>query len=236
MKGMVLAALLSILLLGCTSQQAAPTATPSAPVATPAVTPVSSVSTSASGTPSASIAKAPADAAQAAGLQACLDSSRDWKVEYSMTADAAGTGTTSKFTQYRKGDKYRTDMELSGIQTRMLALGSDSYSCTKMPAGWSCTRLETQAQKPAEDAIRDNAQAFDEDGAMEVAGVQAKCFKGSVETTEVRYCISDECVPLYISTRGSMGTDGVAVSTETKADSYSLQAEDSDFELPAQPQ
>lgn len=162
-----------------------------------------------------------------------------WKVTYQLS----GTGMqgTSEMSQYVKGlDKLRTDVSAAGTQTRTYLLGTNIYFCTNS-GEWSCMKFSipqndsSQLAADLEKNLEANPSKYTvlPDGTMQIAGVSATCFKVASEDGNVRYCVSNEGVPLYTKTTAESG--GKTVEFEMKATSYSTSVTDSDFSLPAEP-
>ena len=176
----------------------------------------------------------PRSGGENSGLALCTGAPREWKIEYAIESDAGGQKTTSKMTQFYKGQKkIRSDFATSGIEARSYLLGSEYYSCTQVSGSWSCSKIEKPAGSDTEGQIARDAPTYVEDGTISVAETTANCWKGNVGYSEIRYCISSDCLPLYIATKGS--SSGMTVETVTKATSFAKSVADSDFELPAAP-
>ena len=163
-----------------------------------------------------------------------------YKVEYDMTAIAAGTATSSKLSMYFKSPKYRTDSTITAagttIESRAIFTGSKIYSCSKVEGIWSC--LETTVSASANAAastqsIQNNPAdyAITADGTMVVAGETASCYKvvANDSSYTTRYCYTSSGFPVYIKTEAS------GYVSELTATSFSQTVVDADFEVPAEP-
>lgn len=244
-KLMLIGLVCAVLLFGCSGQQ---TAAPTAPAPTPAKTaPAPAPAAPANAPAPAPTPAAPAQANNASAgtnpapeqpsaapssasdaLLGALTGNSGYKVVYQVTA---GTAASYEMTEYLKGGNMRTDIALSGMQSRTYVISGKVTSCILAGTTWSCNALpsqNTQSVDIGEQLKADPSKyAITADGTQTVAGVAATCYKVVGTDATVRYCISSEGVPLYVKTT-AQGMDVVMQAT-----SYSTSVTDADFALPA---
>jgi hypothetical protein len=164
-----------------------------------------------------------------------------WKIAYDLKSSAQGEQTTMQMTQYMKGEqKFRTDMTVQGMESRMYMVNEVYTMCTKSDGNWACFKSEpskdtTASTEKWEDSYEEDTTKYNivEDGTKNVAGVSTKCFKiTEISNTKatVRYCFANDGAPLYM-----FFTDGENTS-EMIATSYTKSVSDSDFNPPAEAQ
>ena len=172
-------------------------------------------------------------------LLSIMGLTQGWKVSYTINGTNMPSGST--MTQYIKGtDKIRVDSTAMGTESRSFVLSGKTYSCINQGESWICYKVDSsqsgQNSTNLQNDIQSNPSKYTvtADGSMQVAGVTAACYKVVSVDGTVRYCVSQEGIPLYIKTTGS--TQGVSYESELTATSYSTSVSDSDFQLPATPQ
>ncbi len=223
----------SMLLLGCVGNGAtSATPTPAVIEATPtpvAVATATPLVLDATPTPAVNDAT-PTPKVETSALTTCLSASRSWKVDYAVKAVTNGESSQVQMTQYFKDGKIRTDVTSSGVEVRTFVDGTTVNSCFQAGGSWNCQASQVPATNVETD-VKANADTYVADGTMSVAGTTANCFKGSNAQGDIRYCISSDCVPLFVSYSATQS--GVTVQTETKATAYAATVADADFALPA---
>lgn len=229
-----------MLLFGCAGSQGAPSAGQAQPAAgvqktTPA--PATNPDSAATSPPAAEPNAAPvvSNSAASSGTSFAdlmgMRSNLKWRVDYDLTTSASGA-TAIQMTQYVKGSNIRTDTAAGGQSIRTYILGDKYYTCMQQGA-WTCFVIQmsaTDAQSKVESEPSKYASV--PDGTMQIAGVSTSCFKlDNVEGAAMRYCFSQDGVPLYFSVTST--SDGQKMDTIMSATGYTTAVSDADFVLPA---
>jgi hypothetical protein len=195
-------------------------------------------------------------------LQAKANESHAWKVIYGATSSAR-PNETSYYTVYEQlygGSRFmRIDvsddsMLAQGVEFRAYDLGNGIYFCMKQLGNWTCAGTQTGFTEIISELLAKIGPISERytpvpDGALQVAGANATCFKqenleelyyllysnpnSRITDMQSRTCYSRDAIPLYYKI--SMAEDDEPVYRELLATSYSYQVTDSDFELPASP-
>ncbi|NUN11123.1 hypothetical protein HUU53_00570 [Candidatus Micrarchaeota archaeon] len=165
-------------------------------------------------------------------LVACLDKTRTWKINYDITTITSQGTFNSQMVQYYDNGKIRTDVLTSGIEARSYLIGNDITSCYTYAGSWTCTKTpKPENTVDTEVEVKQNAINYEADGSIQAAGKTANCFKGTTGQSTIRYCISSDCVPIYVKSVGT--SNGQTVESETKATAYTTIVTAADFQLPA---
>ena len=135
---------------------------------------------------------------------------------------------------YAGREKMRVAITIEGVEMRTYLMGDAVTACTRAGEGWDCAASETgattKAEREAENDLTGSSVAYI--GKETHAGKATECF--TVDTPdssiELKYCFTDEGVPLYLSLEGSEG--GKALLYEREATAFSEGADESDFEIP----
>ncbi len=161
-----------------------------------------------------------------------------YTVEYDITMSNEGWDTTMTQKHYVKDNKLRmdsiADAEGQGIETRAYSIPKGTYMCSKAGQTWTCFGSDAEdidegADTGAEDFMTDFEGDMGNvayDGTQQIAGVNAVCYKYSVEG-EWRVCVHPT---MYLS----LLVEGENFQMIAKSVDLSSPA-DSVFELPAEP-
>jgi len=158
-------------------------------------------------------------------------------VKYKVSYNINAAGQSTQMTQYFSGKNFRTDVMAQGYETRSYMVDGTFTTCNKISGSWTCSQLDTktgQQQNTAENTqedIKENIDSYNVEGigTRTVAGVQADCYRITMEQGTSEYCYSKDYVPLYMKMTFGEYT------TEMTATSYSTSVTAADFVLPAEP-
>jgi len=125
--------------------------------------------------------------------------------EYYVKYDYAMPEQTTEMSQYFKGNKMRSDVISEGVEARTYMADDLITSCTKQNGDWMCFEIEetTENVNTGLDDARENPDEYmtmvTSAGTKTIAGEEIECFKITIETASMTYCLTDDGIPLFMS-------------------------------------
>lgn len=161
---------------------------------------------------------------------------------YTISYDITGKNMDGKseMTMYFAGEKkMRMDSitKSGGITSEgsIFIMGDDMHACTKTEGGWTCIIFEGDTESGLEGAsgvFEEDPEKPSYDGAQNIAGVTAECYKLESGGTKYRYCIHPEKYLMLLGEtyiNGNLESKIIATNVDLNMPKNSV------FELPAEP-
>ena len=174
------------------------------------------------------------NAAQAAVPEGKRFAMPESKTEYTATYSVTEGKSQSQKTVWRAGDRMRVDLSGEGGTASIYLLGSEGYSCLRIPSGAKCYNVTAALSEAEAGGIVDTpdfTSGIATEG-VDIGSVQGKCYLFSNGIYgERKMCFTKENITAY-----DEETKGGNVTRVEYATEISYSADQSAFLLPAAPE